>query len=148
MKRWQRILAGTLAALVLVGGTTWATFAIRHRILYGQVFDESELHPTVEPGDRFSLVVPENGSVGDQWSATVTPADSFSDEGSDHELSSITERLFGVDAGGGSGTRYFTYIADHEGTVTVALFNCFQSTCKFGKLSPYARTVTWTITVK
>jgi hypothetical protein len=129
MKRWQRILAGILAALVLVGGITWAVQAIRHRVRYGQTFDESALHPAVAVGDRFSLAIPDRGaSVGDQWAATVTPANAVTDEGSTQELSSLTERIFGAQDGGGAGTRYFTYTADRPGAVTVATASSHRAT--------------------
>jgi hypothetical protein len=147
MKRWRRIVLAILAGVVLVGGTTWAVSAIRHRIQFGQVFDESDLHPTVGKGKLFSVAVPDRGPVGDEWSATVTPTNVLTDKGNQMVMSNLQDRVFGPNIGGGAGTRYFTYTGEQPGTVTVSLFNCFQSTCKFGRLSPYARTVTWTITI-
>jgi hypothetical protein len=148
MKRWRRIVLAILAGVVLVGGTTWAVLAIRHRIQFGQVFDESDLHPAVAKGDRFSIAIPDRGgSVGDEWSATVTPADAVSAKGNVKVMSNLMDRVFGPLDGGGAGTRFFTYVADQPGTVTVKLFNCFQGLCKNRNPDPYSRGVTWTITV-
>jgi hypothetical protein len=147
MKRWRRIVLAILAGVVLVGGTTWAVSAIRHRIQFGQVFDESDLHPTVGKGKLFSVAVPDRGPVGDEWSATVTPTNVLTDKGNQMVMSNLQDRVFGPNIGGGAGTRYFTFIAKGSGIVTVELYNCFQGLCKNRNPDPYSRGLTWTITV-
>jgi hypothetical protein len=148
MRRGTRILLWSLAVLVLVGGGTWAAVAIHRRLVYGAIFDESALRPTVEHGKRFTLAVADQGaSVGDEWSPTVTPDGTLTLLDNRQVMSNPVERIFGAAAGGGAGTRYFTYAADRPGTVTVLLYNCFQGLCKSGRIDPWSRGVTWTITV-
>jgi hypothetical protein len=148
VRRARHIVVWSLAALVLVGGTTWATLTIRHHLLYGTVFDEQSLRPTVEHGQRFSLAVPDRGaSVGDEWSATVSPDGLLRAQGDRQVMSSLVDRIFGAEPGGGAGTRYFSYTASRPGTVTVQLSNCFQGLCHSGRTDPWSRGVTWTITV-
>jgi hypothetical protein len=62
-------------------------------------------------------------------------------------MSSLVDRVFGPETGGGAGTRYFIYTASRPGTVTVRLYNCFQGLCESGRTDPWSRGVTWTITV-
>jgi inhibitor of cysteine peptidase len=148
VSRPKRIVAWSLAALLLIGATTWATQAIRHHLLYGTVFDETELRPRVEQGTRFSLAVPDKGaSVGDEWSATVSSGDALLVAGDRQVMSNLFDRVFGPQVGGGAGTRYFTYVARRPGTVTVQLYNCFRGLCRSGLNDPWSRGVTWTITV-
>jgi hypothetical protein len=138
-----------VAVLVVVGGGTWATLAIRHHLIYGAVFDEKAPRPTVDRGKRFSLAVPDHGaSVGDEWSATVSPDGLLRTEGDHQVMSNPVDRIFGPQIGGGAGTRYFTYTASRSGTVTVRLYNCFEGLCNRGLNDPVSRAVAWTITVR
>jgi len=156
VRRARGIAAWGLAAVLLVGGTAWAVAAIRHHLIYGTVFDEKALRPRIERGERFSLAVPDRGaSVGDEWSATVSPDAVLRAHGDRQVMNDPIDRLFGSHIGGlfgphiggGEGTRYFTYVAGRTGTVTVQLTNCFQGLCHSGRIDPWSRAVTWTITV-
>jgi hypothetical protein len=145
----RRILVWVVAVLVVVAGAGWATLAIRHHLIFGTVFDEKALRPTVDRGERFSLAVPDHGaSVGDEWSPTVNPEGLLRARGNRQVMSNPWDRIFGPQIGGGAGTRYFTYTASRSGTVTVRLYNCFQGLCQSGRNDPWSRGVTWTITVK
>jgi hypothetical protein len=145
----RRILVRVVAVLVLIGGTGWATLAIRHHLIFGTVFDEKALRPTVDRGERFSLAVPDHGaSVGDEWSPTESPEGLLRADGNRQVMSNPYDRIFGPQIGGGAGTRYFTYTASRSGTVTVQLYNCFEGLCNRGLNDPVSRAVTWTITVR
>jgi inhibitor of cysteine peptidase len=136
-----------LAAVVLVAGTVAAVIGLRHRTIYGTVLDESRLTATVDRGDRFSLAVPDGGSIGDEWSATVTPDGVLTTVDNRMVMRSLHDRLFGPLAGGGAGTRYFVYLAARQGTATIRLFDCFQGACRIPD-DRSSRAVTWTITVR
>jgi hypothetical protein len=60
-------------------------------------------------------------------------------------MRNLGDRLFDPAAGGGGGTRYFTYTAKASATARVTLANCFQG-CD--EPSPLSRTVTWQVTVR
>jgi hypothetical protein len=121
--------------------------ALRDHATFGTIFDEKELTVTVKPGDRFSLAVPDGGSIGDEWSAAVAPDGVLTATGNRLVMSNLLDRIFGPQAGGGAGTRYFTYSANQRGTATVRLFDCFQGMCNT-PYDKYSRAVTWTVTVK
>jgi hypothetical protein len=145
----RRILVRVVAVLVVIGGAGWATLAIRHHLIFGTVFDENALRPTVDRGKRFSLAVPDHGaSVGDEWSPTESPEGLLRTEGNRQVMSNPFDRVFGPRIGGGAGTRYFTYTASRSGTVSVRLYNCFEGLCDSGLKDPLSRAVTWTITVR
>jgi hypothetical protein len=146
VKRGGWIVLWSVAAVVLGAALNWGAVELRHHVVFGTVFDESDLSVTVRRGDRFSLVVPDmGGSVGDSWSATVIPAAVLTAVEDREVMSSPVDRIFGPAAGGGAGHRYFIHVASQQGMATVKLSNCFQG-CH--EPSPYSRDVVWTVTVR
>jgi inhibitor of cysteine peptidase len=71
------------------------------------------------PGDRFSIAVPDNASIGDDWALVALPdpkvASYISEE---HESDG--------DAPGSGGTTYFVFNAKRPGTAEIRLFNCWR----------------------
>jgi hypothetical protein len=139
-------LVWSLAVVIIVVAAGWGALALRDHLTFGEKISEDRLTVTVGQGDRFSLAVPDRGaSVGDSWSASVTPQNVLTAVDNRKVMSNIWDRVVGPAAGGGGGTRYFTYTADVPGTVQVTLANCFQG-CD--RPSPLSRTVTWQLTVR
>ena len=137
----------SLVAIAVGAALNWGVVALRDHATFGTIFDEKELTVTVGPGERFSLAVPDGGSIGDEWSATVAPDGVLTATGNRLVMSNLLDRIFGPQAGGGAGTRYFTYSANQPGVATVRLFDCFQGMCNT-PYDKYSRAVTWTVTVK
>lgn len=143
----RRVLWWSLAVVVIVAAVGWATLALRERATFGTKISEEELTVTVGRGDRFSLAVPDRGaSVGDSWSATIIPEGVLDPVDDRKVMSNVWDRLVGPDAGGGAGTRYFTYRAEGPGTARVTLTNCFRG-CQDDYSLGVSRSVTWTVTV-
>ena len=73
----------------------------------------------VRPGQRFSLAVPDNPSVGDSWDLVEVPdakVASFISEESERE----------GDAPGSGGTAYFVFNGKRPGTTEIRLRNCWR----------------------
>lgn len=137
-----------IAALVVLIAAVWGGFAWRRHATFGTIADEDRASLTVARGERFSLAVPDRGaSVGDSWSARIDPAGVLTTAESRMVRGNIADRIFGPQIGGGGGTRYFIYVADHAGTATVILSNCFQG-CDHPTNAAESRNVAWTITVR
>ncbi|GAA3139100.1 hypothetical protein GCM10010466_32800 [Planomonospora alba] len=97
---------------------------------YGKV-TEGRIGATAEvevaPGERFSLAVAENASVGDSWKLEELPdvallsyiGDEYEHEG-------------GSDTTGGGGTRYYVFNAKRPGTASVTVSNCWR--CPAGRV--------------
>jgi hypothetical protein len=136
----------SLAVVIVLAAGGWGAVALWEHTTFGRKITETELTVTVERGDRLSLAVHDRGaSVGDSWSATVTPEGILTPVGNRKTMGNLGDRLFGPSAGGGGGTRYFSYTADAAGTARVSLTNCFQG-CD--EPTPLSRTVTWQVTVR
>ncbi|MEU6235207.1 protease inhibitor I42 family protein [Kitasatospora sp. NPDC047058] len=115
----------------------------------GRVLGADERSVSVAPGERFSVSVRDNASVGDYWSladpqpdaAVVAKVDEVLDTPDDAE---------GKDGAGG--TRFYVFEARSAGTTTITLFNCFRSLCNDPKTSDQDRTLlvrnTYTVTVR
>ncbi len=137
-----------IAAIVVLVAAAWGGVAWRHHATFGTIAGEDRTTLTVDRGDRISLAVPDRGSsVGDSWSARVSPDGVLSPVDNRKVMGNIVDRIFGPQIGGGGGTRYFVYDADHAGTAAVTLSNCFQG-CDHPTKSAESRSVTWTITVR
>lgn len=99
----------------------------------------------VAKGQRFSLAVPDNPSVGDSWSLVAVP---------DAKVASFIskERESEGDAPGSGGTTYFVFNAKHPGSTEVRLYDCWR--CGQAKTPPNDESkrqsgeATFTITVK
>jgi hypothetical protein len=143
----RRVLLWSLAVVIIVAGVGWGVAALHEHATYGRKIAEDERTVTVGRDDRFSLSVPDRGaSVGDSWSATVSPPGILTAAGNRKVMSNLWDRVFGPEAGGGGGTRYVTFTADRPGSVQVTLSNCFQG-CRDTYSQRLSRTVTWSITV-
>ncbi|MFI6902594.1 protease inhibitor I42 family protein [Nonomuraea sp. NPDC050394] len=99
----------------------------------------------VSQGDRFSLVVADNPSVGDNWSLVEVPdatVASFISE--EHESEG--------DAPGSGGSGYFVFNAKRPGTTEVKLYNCWRCGAEKTPSAPdsvrESGTAIFTITVK
>ncbi|WP_406675457.1 protease inhibitor I42 family protein [Nonomuraea sp. N2-4H] len=116
-------MRGTVAAALLVpllavsgcGAGEWVTD-------YGKVAKGGKgtsVQVEVTPGQRFSLAVPENRSVGDDWDLVELPdtkVASFISE--EHESEG--------DEPGSSGTAYFVFNGKHPGTTEIRLRDCWR----------------------
>jgi inhibitor of cysteine peptidase len=143
----RRVLSWSLAVAILLAAAVWGGLALHERATFGTKITEKDLTVEVDEGDRFSLAVPDRGaSVGDAWSATVAPDGVVAAVEDRKVMSNVWDRVFGPQAGGGAGTRYFIYTAEGPGTVRVTLANCFQG-CRDGYSRGLSREVTWTVTV-
>lgn len=136
-----------VVVVVVLGALTWGGVVFyRHRV-YGTVYSESQTSVTVGKGDRFSLAVPDRGaSVGDYWTAHVTPDGLLSGQSKRTRHQALLDRVRDPLLGGGQGTTFFTYDATATGTAKVTLSNCFQG-CAGPESKAASRNVTWTITV-
>ncbi|GIH73841.1 protease inhibitor I42 family protein [Planobispora longispora] len=81
----------------------------------------------VTPGQRFSLVVSENASVGDSWKLGPLPDPKVASF-----ISAEYESEGGEDVTGGGGARYFVFNAKQRGTVVVTVSNCWR--CGAGRV--------------
>lgn len=73
-----------------------------------------------EPGDRFSLAVPDTPSIGDNWSLVAVP---------DPAVASFISKEHRTpdDKGPGSpGVGYFVFNAKHAGTTRITLYDCWR----------------------
>jgi hypothetical protein len=142
----RRVLLWSLGAVIILAAGGWGARALWEHATFGRKITQDQLTVTVGRGDRFSLAIPDRGaSVGDSWSATVAPDGVLTQVDNRKIMSNRGDRIFGPEAGGGGGTRYFVFTADAPGTARVTLANCFQG-CD--EPSPLSRTVTWQVTVR
>ncbi|GAA3708454.1 hypothetical protein GCM10022224_087490 [Nonomuraea antimicrobica] len=112
----RRTAAATLLGLLLVAGCA-AGSAVSD---YGKVIKgsaDATVRAEVRPGQRFSLTVPDNPSVGDDWELVEVPdakVASFISE--EHEGES--------DLPGAGGTAYFVFNGKQPGSTEIRLRNC------------------------
>ncbi|MBG0829825.1 protease inhibitor I42 family protein [Planomonospora sp. ID67723] len=75
----------------------------------------------VAPGQRFSLAVDENASIGDSWRMGSLP---------DPKVASFISAEYESESGpgvtGSGGVRYFVFNAKQGGTAVVTLSNCWR----------------------
>ncbi|MDP4508274.1 protease inhibitor I42 family protein [Nonomuraea turcica] len=114
----MRLRAATWLAVLAVAGCGGGT-AVSD---YGMVVKGAKgttVHVEVRPGQRFSLAVADNPSVGDDWSLVAVP---------DTKVASfISEEHEGEGGGPGSGgTTYFVFNPKRPGTTEIRLFNCWR----------------------
>ncbi|WP_246266772.1 protease inhibitor I42 family protein [Nonomuraea typhae] len=99
----------------------------------------------VGQGQRFSLTVPDNPSVGDQWSLVEVP---------DAKVASFISEEHESEGGapGSNGTGYFVFNAKRQGTTVVKLYNCWRCGTEKTPSAPdsirESGTATFTVTVK
>lgn len=135
----RRILLTLALALPLVAGCS-AGSAVSN---YGKVFEGAKgktVQVQVGTGQRFSLSVSDNASVGDSWELVEVPdAKVASYISKEHESAG--------DAPGSGGTSYFVFNAKQAGTTEVKLFDCYR--CGSAKTpTPESGEAIFEITVK
>ncbi|MFD0275459.1 protease inhibitor I42 family protein [Kitasatospora sp. NPDC127111] len=145
-RRTRTSLRAVVLAAVLAGGLTACGQDAPGR---GRVLGAEERSVTVKPGERFSIPVRDNASVGDRWSLV----DPRPDAAVVAEVDEVLDTPDGAeDADGAGGTRYYVFEAKGGGTTTITLFNCFRSLCDNPKTSDQNRTLlvrnTYTVTVR
>lgn len=115
----------------------------------GRVLGAQERTVTVKPGERFTIPVRDNASIGDLWRVEEPKPDAA-------VLTTVADR-YTADPGtenmdGAGGTRFFTFEGRAAGTTTVTLFNCFRSMCGKPGISDQDRKLlvrnTYTVTVR
>ncbi|MFI6322680.1 protease inhibitor I42 family protein [Nonomuraea sp. NPDC050556] len=109
---------------------------------YGKVVQGTKgttVQVEVAKGQRFSLAVPDNASIGDSWELVAVPdAKVASFISKEHEQKS--------DAPGAGGTSYFVFNAKQPGSTEVKLFDCYR--CGTAKTTPESGEAIFEITVK
>ncbi|WP_336205466.1 protease inhibitor I42 family protein [Nonomuraea sp. LPB2021202275-12-8] len=108
-----------LAALALVTVGCGAGSAVSD---FGTVFTGAKGQTTrveLGTGQRFSLAVPDNASVGDSWALVAVP---------DPKVASYISEEHESDGGGpgSGGTTYFVFNAKRPGTAEIRLHNCWR----------------------
>ncbi|GAA4604764.1 hypothetical protein BJY16_005132 [Actinoplanes octamycinicus] len=147
--RWRgrRVLGLGLAGLIVAAGAGWGLYAWQRHTTYGTVADQQELSVTVATGERLTLAVPDRGaSAGDHWTAQVAAPDVVRAVDERLAYSSVHDRLFGPELGGGAGTRYFIFEAAAPGEVAVTLTNCYRG-CKTPADKAESTATIWLVTV-
>jgi hypothetical protein len=143
----RRLLLASAVLVVTVVVATVAGLAIRQHLRYGAILDQRTTSVTVQTGDRFSLRVPDRGpSVGDNWQASVQPEGVVVLVGDELVPDSLRDRWFGAAPGGGRGSTYVSFDAEHPGQVTVTLTNCWRG-CLNERTRAGSTTIVWTVTV-
>ncbi|WP_078859613.1 protease inhibitor I42 family protein [Streptomyces rubellomurinus] len=89
----------------------------------GRILGPDERSVTLTPGDRFSIAVEDNASIGDDWSIVDPRADTAVVAAVDQ----VTDYPPGYEKYiGGGGTAYYIFEAKGRGTTTITLHNCFR----------------------
>ncbi|MGP3912459.1 protease inhibitor I42 family protein [Nonomuraea sp. 10N515B] len=114
----MRLRAATWLAVLAVAGCGGGT-AVSD---YGMVVKGAKgttVAVEVRPGQRFSLAVADNPSVGDDWSLVAVP---------DTKVASFISEEHESEGGGpgSGGTTYFVFNPKRPGTTEIRLFNCWR----------------------
>lgn len=78
-------------------------------------------HIAIKKGERFSVVVDENASVGDMWQLKQPPPEAVAKAEQDDYVSDSPSGTVG-----GGGKRYFVFTANGSGESSITLYNCFR----------------------
>lgn len=129
MSRGLRIAIAVVVVIGLAAVGVFVVEEIRRTDRYGTEFAVSTTSGSrtaveVGRGDRFSLVVRENASIGDKWSVRLHPALAVATSDGDEYV---------PDGGpwseprpGRGGARYFTFVAGEPGNSGIVLYNCYR----------------------
>lgn len=92
----------------------------------GRVLGAEERSVSLAVGERFTIAVRDNSSVGDRWSVAAPQPDAA-------VAALVAEKLDlpaeSKTSDGVGGTRFYTFEAKGRGTTAVTLLNCFRSYC-------------------
>ncbi|MEU1289829.1 protease inhibitor I42 family protein [Kitasatospora sp. NPDC005856] len=115
----------------------------------GRVLGAEERSVTLAVGERFTIAVRDNTSVGDRWSV-VDPKPDAAVAALAEEKLDLPEKSKTADGVGG--TRFYTFEAKGSGTTAVTLLNCFRGYCNLPAPSDENRKMivrtTYTVTVR
>ncbi|TMR27275.1 hypothetical protein ETD85_39790 [Nonomuraea zeae] len=113
----RRTAAAALLALLTAGCGGGSAVSDYGTVVQGA--KGSTVQVEVPPGQRFSLAVADNPSVGDNWDLVAVP---------DAKVASFIseERESAGDAPGSGGTAYFVFNSKQRGTTEVRLRNCWR----------------------
>ncbi|MGW4895477.1 protease inhibitor I42 family protein [Kitasatospora sp. NPDC004240] len=115
----------------------------------GRVLDAQERIVDLKAGERFTVAVRDNASIGDRWRFEDPRPDPavLTTVGDRYEAAPGAEKRDGA-----GGTRYFTFEGRAAGTTTITLFNCFRGLCSSASPSDHDRKLlvrnTYTVTVR
>jgi predicted secreted protein len=149
MRARKVVLWAGAAAVVVVAGVVGTNLVV-HRVSYGAEFTESKTGAesrtaiTVDKGDRFSIVVRDNASIGDDWSLRDQPDQAVATLDGDEYTSDTA--WFSEPAAGSGGKRYFTFTAQGSGSTSIVLLNCFR--CGSAQESKDSYAATFEVTVR
>jgi predicted secreted protein len=104
-----------------------------------EIVPEDNKHIAVKRGERFSLVVEDNASVGDMWQIRTPPDPRIATGGTEDYVPSGPPGTIG-----GGGKRYFVFTANEPGDTSIELYNCFRG-CQSEQ--DIARSVSYTLHV-
>jgi predicted secreted protein len=124
MRRRSIVLIGVGAAVVVAAG--FLTGPIIRGFRYGSEYPvqadrDASYDITVKIGDKFSIVVRDNASIGDNWWLKTKPEYVDAALAHDDYVSQSSS-----DSSGGGGRRYYTFIAKSTSTSQIILVNTFQ----------------------
>lgn len=115
----------------------------------GRLLGPEERSVTLAVGERFTIAVRDNTSVGDRWSVVDPKPDAAVAALADEKLD-LPEKSKTADGVGG--TRFYTFEAKGGGTTAVTLLNCFRGYCNLPAPSDENRKMivrtTYTVTVR
>ena len=117
----RRTAATALLALLVMGlGTSCGAGSAVND--YGQIFKGakgSTVNVAVGTGQRFSLAVADNPSIGDQWRLMEVP---------DAKVASFISKEYVSDGGGpgSGGTSYFVFNSKQPGNTEIRLQDCWR----------------------
>lgn len=120
MKTWHMVLVGAGAALVLTASAVSGPLLRDTR--YGRLVplltsQDAEYSDTVTVGDRFTFVVRDNNSLGDNWWLKRKPDWATAALVHDEYVSDTEADTFG------NGQHYYTFLAKSAGQSQIVLVN-------------------------
>jgi predicted secreted protein len=126
MRTRSLVLIGAGAAVVVVAAV-FLTNPIIRGVRYGTVFPvqatKDATHDiTVKVGDRFSIVVRDNASIGDSWWLKTKPQ--YVNAALEHDEYVSTSSSDNI---GGGGRHYWTFMPKAASSNEIVLVNTFQA---------------------
>jgi hypothetical protein len=136
MKTRYIVLVGAGAALVVIASLL--TGPVVRSARYGSLFpvlatEDARYGLDAKVGKRFSVVVRDNNSIGDDWWLKKKPAYTTAELLYDEYVSQTSDTL-------DSGAHYYTFLPKTPGTGQIVLVNMYQQAS-----APYTVTVDLTI---
>jgi inhibitor of cysteine peptidase len=116
------VIAAAMAGALLAGCSNESPAPAPPASGHGaEIVPENDKRITVKRGERFSLVVEDNASVGDMWQVRTPPDPNIvTAESEDFAASGPSGSV------GSGGKRYFVFSAKEPGDTSIELYNCFR----------------------